>query len=81
MMDFLQQLAFWDWLAIATALLVIEVFGARGYAMWAGVCALAISLICFFLPALNWLIQISLFIVLGALAAWVWHVHQHPQTR
>jgi len=28
MWDFLQHLSFWDWLALGTVLLILEVFGA-----------------------------------------------------
>ena len=34
MWDFLLHLSFWDWLALGTVLLILEVFGAGGYLLW-----------------------------------------------
>jgi len=39
MWDFLQHLSFWDWLALGTVLLILEVFGAGGYLLWMGIAA------------------------------------------
>ena len=36
MWDFLLHLSFWDWLALGTVLLILEVFGAGGYLLWMG---------------------------------------------
>ena len=36
MITYLQNLSFWDWLALATLLLILEVFGAGGYLLWIG---------------------------------------------
>ena len=39
MWDFLLHLSFWDWLALGTVLLILEVFGAGGYLLWMGIAA------------------------------------------
>ncbi|EJM76291.1 hypothetical protein PMI29_00105, partial [Pseudomonas sp. GM49] len=41
MWAFLQHLSFWDWLALGTVLLILEVFGAGGYLLWIGMAAAA----------------------------------------
>ena len=33
---FLQQMSYWDWLALGVILLILEVFGAGGYLLWIG---------------------------------------------
>ena len=43
MWAFLQQLSFWDWLALGTVLLILEVFGAGGYLLWIGLAAAAVG--------------------------------------
>lgn len=43
MWDFLLHLSFWDWLALGTVLLILEVFGAGGYLLWMGIAAAAVG--------------------------------------
>ena len=38
-MEYLQHLSFWDWLAFGTVLLILEVFGVGGYLLWTGLAA------------------------------------------
>ena len=44
MVEYLQNLSYWDWLALATILLILEVFGAGGYLLWMGVAAAGVAL-------------------------------------
>ena len=54
MWEFLQQLSFWDWLALGTVLLILEVFGAGGYLLWIGLAAAAVGVLTFLMPELSW---------------------------
>lgn len=81
MIDYLQQLSLWDWLALATLLLVIEVFGAGGYLLWIALTAAGIGVLSYLMPDLAWFWQFVLFCVSAAVAAALWWRHQHNATR
>ncbi|MGX5221345.1 NfeD family protein [Pseudomonas segetis] len=72
MLNFLQHLTFWDWLALGTLLLILEVFGAGGYLLWIGVAAAGVGIITYVIPALPWALQFVLFAVLSVLSAVLW---------
>ncbi|MGU9858042.1 NfeD family protein [Pseudomonas sp. LF245] len=72
MWDFLQLLSFWDWLALGTVLLILEVFGAGGYLLWMGIAAAAVGVIKFLVPSLGLEWQLLLFAVLSLLTALAW---------
>jgi membrane protein implicated in regulation of membrane protease activity len=76
MIAYLQQLAFWDWLGLATALLVLEVFGTGGYLLWAGLSAVTVGTLTFLIPNLPWRWQFLLFVTLGLLTMLSWWRHQ-----
>lgn len=75
MTEYLQHLAFWDWLALATLLLIIEVFGAGGYLLWIGLAALTTGALAFLL-GLPWPWQVALFGLQTLLAVLLWRSHQ-----
>lgn len=72
MWEFLQDLNFWDWLALGTVLLILEVFGAGGYLLWVGLAALIVGGLTFLVPELPWTLQLPLFGVLAILTAVFW---------
>ena len=72
MWEFLQDLNFWDWLALGTVLLILEVFGAGGYLLWVGLAALIVGGLTFLAPELPWTLQLPLFGVLAILTAVFW---------
>ena len=76
MWDFLQHLSFWDWLALGTVLLILEVFGAGGYLLWMGIAAAAVGVIKFLVPPLGLEWQLLLFAVLSILTAVYWWKRQ-----
>lgn len=80
MLDFAQQLSFWDWLALGTVLLILEVFGAGGYLLWLGIAAAAVGVITFVLPVLAWPLQL-LFAALSLLTAFYWWRRQRSVAR
>ncbi|MBM7063213.1 NfeD family protein [Pseudomonas sp. UL073] len=76
MWEFLQHLSYWDWLALGTVLLILEVFGAGGYLLWLGVAAAAVGVLTLLFPALPWTWQLPLFGVLSILSAVLWWQRQ-----
>ncbi|MEQ6328436.1 NfeD family protein [Pseudomonas chengduensis] len=76
MITYLQNLSFWDWLALATLLLILEVFGAGGYLLWVGLVAVAVGALTYLFPDLPWAWQFLLFGALAMLSALLWWRHQ-----
>ncbi|MES2869295.1 MAG: NfeD family protein [Pseudomonadota bacterium] len=76
MLEFLQNLSYWDWLALGTVLLILEVFGAGGYLLWTGIGAIIVGAVTFLIPGLGWALQLPLFGVLAILTAVYWWKRQ-----
>lgn len=72
MLAYLQNLTFWDWLALGTVLLILEVFGAGGYLLWIGVAAASIGVLTYVIPGTPWALQFILFGALSVLTAVFW---------
>lgn len=81
MWAFLQHLSFWDWLALGTVLLILEVFGAGGYLLWIGMAAAAVGVLTFLLPSLSWELQFLLFGLLSIGTALYWWRRQRSAVR
>ena len=81
MWAFLQQLSFWDWLALGTVLLILEVFGAGGYLLWIGLAAAAVGVLTFVVPGLSWEWQFLLFGLLSIFTALYWWYRQRSAVR
>lgn len=71
MLAYLQNLSYWDWLAFASVLLILEVFGAGGYLLWMGVAAACVALLNYLMP-LPWAWQFILFGVFSIASAVLW---------
>lgn len=72
MLAYLQNLTFWDWLALGTVLLILEVFGAGGYLLWIGVAAAGVGVLTYVIPDLPWALQFILFGSFSILTAVFW---------
>lgn len=81
MITYLHNLSFEHWLALATLLLIFEVFGAGGYLLWVGLVAVAVGSVVFLLPGLHWAWQLMLFGLLAILSALLWWRHQRRTVR
>lgn len=81
MWAFLQNLSFWDWLAVGTLLLILEVFGAGGYLLWIGMAAAAVGVLTFLLPGLSWEVQFLLFGLFSIATALYWWRRQRSAVR
>lgn len=81
MWAFLQNLSFWDWLAVGTLLLILEVFGAGGYLLWIGMAAAAVGVLTFLLPGMSWEVQFLLFGLFSIATALYWWRRQRSAVR
>ncbi len=81
MITYLHSLSFGHWLALATLLLIFEVFGAGGYLLWVGLIAVGVGALTFLVPELHWAWQFMLFGALGMLSAVLWRRHQRRSAR
>lgn len=80
MVHYLQNLSYWDWLAFATILLILEVFGAGGYLLWMGVAAACVALLNYLMP-LPWAWQFILFGMLSIATAVLWWRRQRSAAK
>ena len=64
--EMLEQLEAWHWLVLGMLLLGAEALGASGFMIGAGIAAIILAVISWFVPELGWQIQIVLF-ALGAI--------------
>ncbi|MBC3349895.1 MULTISPECIES: NfeD family protein [Pseudomonas] len=81
MWAFLQQMSYWDWLALGVILLILEVFGAGGYLLWIGMAAAAVGVLTFILPQLSWEMQFLLFGLFAMATALYWWRRQRSAVR
>jgi hypothetical protein len=79
--EYLQHLSFWDWLAFGTVLLILEVFGAGGYLLWIGVAAATVGVITYLFPELPWAWQFIIFALLSVLTAVLWWQRQRSAAK
>src|SRR3954468_4840196 len=81
MWAFLQNLSYWDWLALGVILLILEVFGAGGYLLWIGMAAAAVAALIFVVPQLSWELQFLLFGLFDIETALYWWRRQRSAVR
>ncbi|MFA0067391.1 NfeD family protein [Vibrio breoganii] len=75
MIELLQQINHWHWLAFGLALLCFEVLGTAGYFLWLGISALIVGAILSALP-LGWQMQWMSFASFGLITTWLWWRYQ-----
>ncbi len=81
MIEYLQHLSYWDWLAFGTILLILEVFGMGGYLLWTGMAAAIVGLLLYLFPGLDWAWQFILFGCLSILTAVYWWQRQRASAK
>ncbi|WP_068824990.1 NfeD family protein [Pseudomonas sp. BMS12] len=81
MIEYLQHLSFWDWLAFAAVLLILEVFGAGGYLLWIGMAAAGVGVLTYLFPELPWAWQFLVFALLSVLTAVFWWQRQRSASK
>ncbi|MDX1301518.1 NfeD family protein [Photobacterium sp.] len=80
MIELLEQMNGWHWLAFGLALLAFELLGTAGYLLWLGISAVLVGLIMSFMP-LSWSVQWLTFVVFSLFTTWLWWRYQHRQDR
>lgn len=80
-MNWLNELSYWDWLALGMVLLILEMFGAGGYLLWIGIAAAAVGILTFITPEMGWTLQLLLFAVFAVLTAVYWWYRQRSAAR
>lgn len=70
--DILTHHSYWTFFCLGLLLLVIELLGTDGYALWAGVAALIVGIIAWCFPTITYRWLWSLFAVLTIMVAFLW---------
>ena len=80
MMDFLSNLEYWHWLAIALVFFIIEMLAPGAVFIWFGAAAAAIGIIMLVVSDISWQAQIILFSLLSvaSLIAWRMYTKKNP---
>ncbi|MGC9494300.1 NfeD family protein [Vibrio genomosp. F10] len=71
MLEFLDSINHWHWLAFGLALLAMELLGTAGYFLWLGISALIVGVILSSLP-MSWQLQWVSFGVFSLMTTWLW---------
>lgn len=71
MVELLEGMNHWHWLAFGLALLAVELLGTAGYFLWFGISALAVGLL-LSLMSFAWPVQWSAFAAFSLATTWIW---------
>lgn len=77
----LGTITYWHWLALCLLLLIVEMAGAGGYLLWAGMAAGLTAALLWIEPSIGWQAQLLLFSAGSvAMAIGWWHYNRrHPR--
>lgn len=70
MIDLLEQMNFWHWIALGLVLLLLELLGTAGYLLWLGISAVLVGVLLIMLPV-SWPLQWVSFAVFALFTTWV----------
>jgi membrane protein implicated in regulation of membrane protease activity len=76
MIELLEQMNLWHWLAFGLGLLLLELLGTAGYLLWVGLSAMLVGLCVSFLP-IGWQLQWIAFASFSLMTTWLWWRYQH----
>jgi membrane protein implicated in regulation of membrane protease activity len=68
----LNQLAAWHWLALGAVLLAVEIASTTNYLLWPGIAALLVGALKFVAPGLDGALSVFLFAVLAVASTIAW---------
>lgn len=71
MLELLNSINYWHWLALGLALLAVELLGSAGYFLWLGLSALIVGALLTIIP-MSWQLQWICFGVFSLLTTWLW---------
>ncbi|NOH83419.1 NfeD family protein [Vibrio genomosp. F6] len=80
MVELLEQMNHWHWLAFGLLLLAAELLGTAGYFLWLGISAILVGLIFSILP-MSWQLQWVSFGVFSLITTWLWWRRQFKQDK
>ncbi len=78
MIELLNHVNYWHWIAFGLLLLSGELLGAAGYFLWLGISAILVGVILAFLP-ISWQLQWVSFAVFSLVTTWGWWRYQHKK--
>ena len=78
MIELMQQVTHWHWLAFGLALLCLEILGTAGYFLWLGLSALIVGALLSVLP-LGWQMQWLSFASFSLITTWLWWRYQRTK--
>ena len=67
-LQYLETLAYWDWLIAGLVLVILEIFAPGAVFLWLGIAAGVVGAVVFFAPYLDWKFQFTLFAVLSVVS-------------
>ena len=62
-LQYLEALAYWDWLIAGLVLVILEIFAPGAVFLWLGIAAGVVGSVVIFIPNLDWKLQFALFAV------------------
>ncbi|OEF85005.1 NfeD family protein [Vibrio splendidus] len=71
MVELLEQVNHWHWLAFGLALLALELIGTAGYFLWIGISAMLVGALLGALP-IGWQMQWLSFASFSLITTWLW---------
>ncbi len=71
MVELLEQVNHWHWLAFGLALLALELIGTAGYFLWIGISAMLVGALLGVLP-IGWQMQWLSFASFSLITTWLW---------
>lgn len=81
MIEFMQSVTFWYWLAFGMGLMLVEVLVPGVLFLWLGAAAILTGLLMLAVPDMTWEIQLVVFAVLSVVSVFVGrrYVYSHPE--
>ncbi|SON49291.1 NfeD family protein [Vibrio tapetis] len=78
MIELLDQMNHWHWIALGLILLCGELLGTAGYLLWIGISAILVGLLRLVLP-IGWEMQWVSFASFALVTTWLWWRYQYRQ--
>ncbi|MCZ4295824.1 NfeD family protein [Vibrio sinaloensis] len=80
MLELLETVNYWHWLALGLALLACELLGTAGYLLWLGLSAMVVGALLTLIP-MSWQLQWVSFGVFSLVTTWLWWRRQFKSDR
>lgn len=78
MIELLNQINHWHWIAFGLVLLSGELLGTAGYFLWLGISAILVGIVFTLLP-ISWQLQWTTFASFSLVTTWGWWRYQHKK--